>query len=114
VGKAGQQDAQRTKGSSRVIPKENAYRSNRWLRAVASLPCVACGKEGQTQAAHRNQGKGMGIKTDDCFIAALCQECHAGIDSGSMMTKQERRERMDWAILMTLRALVQAGMVAPK
>ena len=94
--------------------KTRAYRSKRWLQAVASLHCVQCFREGQTQAAHRNQGKGMGIKTDDCFTAALCQECHADIDQGSSMTRQERRERMDSAILMTLRELALRGLVGPK
>lgn len=94
--------------------KQNTYRSPRWLRAVASIPCVICFREGMTQAAHRNQGKGMGIKTDDCFTAALCQECHADIDQGASMTRQERRERMDTAILMTIRALAQDGKLSIK
>jgi hypothetical protein len=56
----------------------------------------------------------MGIKTDDCFTAALCQECHADIDQGASMTRQERRERMDSAILMTIRALAQDGKLSIK
>jgi hypothetical protein len=45
--------------------KQKPYRSERWLRAVSSLPCVRCGLEHNTQAAHRNEGKGMGYWTDD-------------------------------------------------
>ena len=94
--------------------KTPTYRSKRWLQAVAELPCVICFREGATQAAHRNEGKGMGIKTDDCLTAALCVECHADIDQGAILTRQERRERMDTAILMTVRALAQAGRIAIK
>ena len=89
--------------------KHEPYRSQRWLRAVASLPCVRCWREGQTQAAHRNEGKGMATKTDDMLTAALCVECHQAIDSGSVMTREERRREMDRAIIETLRQLVLAG-----
>lgn len=93
--------------------KERTYRSDAWLAAVRKLCCMRCFKEGATQAAHRNQGKGMAIKADDCLVAALCVDCHAEIDQGKDMTKAERREAMDVAILMTLRALAVKGLVKP-
>jgi len=91
--------------------KERTFRSEKWLRAVASLPCVLCYREGATQAAHRNEGKGMGIKAHDCWTAALCVSCHSEIDQGKDMTRDERRSRMDRAILMTLAELAQAGAI---
>jgi hypothetical protein len=94
--------------------KQITYRSKAWLAAVASLPCVLCGREGETQAAHRNQGKGMGLKTDDCLTAALCQGCHADIDQGKAWSRTERRERLDGAILMTLAELARRGLIGPK
>jgi hypothetical protein len=60
--------------------KQEPWRSERWLRAVASLHCVRCFKEGRTQAAHRNVGKGLGMKVDDMLTAALCVECHSEIE----------------------------------
>lgn len=93
--------------------KQPPFRSERWLRAVATLDCVRCFKSG-TQAAHRNEGKGMGQKTDDCLTAALCPECHAEIDSGQAMTRDERRQAMDRAILATLRELARRGLVGVK
>lgn len=56
---------------------------------------MVCFREGRTQAAHRNQGKGMSIKTDDCFTAALCVECHAEIDQGmsSPATKDDEMKQ---------------------
>jgi hypothetical protein len=37
--------------------------------------------------------------------------CHTEIDQGRDMSKQERREAMDVAILMTLRELARQGLV---
>lgn len=90
--------------------KQAAHRSEKWLRAVASLDCVLCGREG-TQAAHRNEGKGMGMKVDDCWTAALCPECHREIDQGKTMNREDRREAIDRAILLTLRELARKGLV---
>ena len=86
----------------------DTYRSQRWLKAVASLPCVICGEQ-RTQAAHRNEGKGMGIKVDDCLTAALCVECHSQIDQGKYLSRDERRQAMDRAILDTLVRLARNG-----
>jgi len=91
------------------VLKDNRHESEPWRRAVAALPCVICGREGQTQAAHRNEGKGMGLKTDDALTAALCQTCHSEIDQGKTMTRDERRQRLDVAILLTIRALARTG-----
>lgn len=51
------------------------WRSKPYLRWVASKPCLACGREGFSQAAHSNQakhGKGRGIKASDEFTFPLC------------------------------------------
>lgn len=90
-------------------PKDGRYISEAWRRAVAGLPCVFCGQP--SQAAHRNEGKGLGLKTDDCLTAAICPREHAEIDQGSGMTREQRRARMDEAIVLTVRALVRAGKV---
>ncbi len=51
----------------------------------------------------------MGLKTDDALTAALCQTCHSEIDQGKTMTRDERRQRLDVAILLTIRALARTG-----
>ncbi|MEM8142092.1 hypothetical protein Q4R50_19920 [Morganella morganii] len=85
------------------------FRSKKWLQAVREIDCcVLCGKYG-VQAAHRNEGKGMGIKVDDCLTAALCAECHSRIDNGRDMTREERRSEMDKAIVLTIRKLANEG-----
>lgn len=91
--------------------KAGRHESAAWRRAVASLDCVRCGRAGETQCAHRNQGKGMGLKTDDALTAALCTTCHREIDQGSTMTRDERRAAIDEAILQTIRELAVRGLL---
>ncbi len=88
------------------------YRNKDLLRAVSQLPCQICGLEGQTQASHSNQledGKGMGIKADDCFTAAICMKCHAEIDQGKTYTKDVRKAVWDKAHKRTMAELFRRG-----
>lgn len=94
-----------------AAPKDATHRSDAWRRAVASLDCVLCGKAGETQCAHRNEGKAMAAKTDDALSAALCIACHSEIDQGSKLTRNERRERLDRAILLTVQRLARDGLI---
>jgi hypothetical protein len=87
--------------------KPKTFRSEPLRRAVADLACRRCGIQGWTQAAHSNEGKGMGIKASDARIAALCHTCHAEIDQGRDMTREERRAAMRDAILETLVELIE-------
>jgi hypothetical protein len=90
-----------------MFPKRTYIRSRALLMQVASLECQHCGKHGETQAAHTNWGfgKGRGIKADDNMIAALCQTCHAKIDSGSKLSRAERMEMWEKAHLRTVKKL---------
>lgn len=71
---------------ARPVPKETALRSERYRRAVASLPCAYCGIEGYSQHAHENEGKGARTKLDDRRAMPLCcarpgiEGCHAAFD----------------------------------
>ena len=63
-------------------------------------------------AAHSNQqrdGKGMGIKAHDYRIAALCYTCHADIDQGKTLGKQEKFEKWDEAHRRTIGWLFERG-----
>lgn len=98
-----------------MIPKFSYFRSKKHLMNVADLPCQNCYIEGQTQAAHSNwaeHGKGRGIKASDEFTAALCQSCHAQIDSGARLTKEQRRDLWQMAYQKTVNKL-KAGNLWP-
>lgn len=90
--------------------KQPTFRSEAWLRAVASLPCVQCGRT-DVQAAHRNEGKALGKKTDDCLTAALCVACHSMIDQGAQLTRDMRRDMIDEAIIRTIVQLAREGLI---
>ena len=74
--------------------QKGMYRNRNLLDLVRSSPCQNCGiEDGTIVAAHSNQlrdGKGRGLKAHDYRIAALCYTCHADLDQGSKMSKQER------------------------
>lgn len=95
-----------------MYAKQPTHRSEAWRRAVASLPCICCKREGMTQAAHPNhRGKGMGLKAHDCWTVPLCADCHREFDQGSKWSKQEKRDLMDGWIILTLADLAIAGAV---
>jgi hypothetical protein len=81
-----------------MFPKSRPVRSESYRRWVASLPCIACGIEGWSQAAHPNHGKGLGMKTTDLDCFPLCAPrfglpgCHYQHDNLIEMTRDERRE----------------------
>lgn len=84
------------------------FRSEKLRRYVSSLPCVHCGSI-DVQAAHRNQGKGMGLKASDGLLAALCWREHARIDQGKDLTRAERRFVLDHYIVETFRRAEMRG-----
>lgn len=99
------------------FPKQVSYRSEALRRAVASLPCVCCGRAGHTQAAHTNLGKGGAIKAPDSWLMALCADdygfvgCHSKVDARSTMGKIERRQFEVEMVALTYVALVEHGLI---
>lgn len=91
--------------------RQQPYRSRKWLAAVHKIECcVLCGAYG-IQAAHRNFGKGMSQKTDDCLTAALCPSCHHDIDNGNQLNREERRALLDRAVCETIAQLARMGLI---
>lgn len=88
------------------------FRSEKLRRAVADQPCMNCGREGCTQAAHANlseYGKGMSHKASDAALMALCVDCHRELDQGKTMDKFERRDFQQTMIARTLTRLIEQG-----
>lgn len=91
--------------------KRPPLRNKKWLKAVHEIElCVRCGAYG-IQAAHRDEGKGMGQKNSDHLVAALCAECHYELGNGRQLTRDERRSEMDRAIISTFDELVRLGLI---
>jgi hypothetical protein len=88
-----------------VHAKDYAVRSPTYLRAVASLPCCNCEREGASQAAHLNRGKGMGIKASDNHTFPLCATvggkvgCHEMYDQYKLGDKHASADMGEaWAV----------------
>lgn len=81
----------------RAVPKDEPVRSENYRRYVAQQECFSCGVVGYSQCAHPNNGKGLALKTDDLKAFPLCgprpftMGCHAMLDLGIEMTRDERR-----------------------
>lgn len=78
-------------------PKAKPVRDESYRRLVASLPCSHCGRLGPSQAAHGDEGKGLGLKASDLTCYPLCadspgrQGCHSIIGASGMFSKEHRR-----------------------
>lgn len=94
------------------VAKDEPHYSEAWRRAVASLPCICCGREGETQCAHANhRRKGMSIKAPDTWTFPLCVECHKEFDQGKSYSKDRRRELADEWIILTVHELACRGLI---
>ena len=85
--------------------KLGMYRNPKILRAANGRPCSYCGlNHGTTVAAHSNRmedGKGVGLKAHDCFVAFLCATCHTEYDTGIMPQHEfNRAMKRTWLILL--------------
>ncbi|WP_186056829.1 hypothetical protein [Burkholderia gladioli] len=94
-----------------VFPKPETFRSRPLRLAVASLPCMRCGRENNTQAAHENYGKGKGIKASDACLMALCVECHQYVDQVGEMDRETRRALEVVLVKKTLVELIERGLL---
>lgn len=80
-----------------AVPKDEPVRSEAYRRLVASLPCAECGIDGYSQAAHAEEGKGIGIKSCDLTCVPLCgprlstNGCHYAYGQGVLYPRETRR-----------------------
>ena len=98
------------------VPKDAPLRSEKYRRAVASLPCAHCGITGLSQCAHANTGKGASVKASDLDSFPLCscqpgrRGCHSLFDQGAMLSKAARRvQEVEW-VEQTQRKICALGL----
>lgn len=91
------------------------YENHQLLALARFAPhCMGCGKanEGDVVAAHRNEGKGAGLKNPDFMWAALCTlKCHYELDQGNKMTREEKRAFWNAAYWRTQMWLWTSGLL---
>lgn len=68
----GRKPPRRTASSTRRgPPRDPAYLA--WIR---DMPCIGCGIEGHSEAAHTGRDGGMSMKASDYSAVPLCSGCH--------------------------------------
>lgn len=102
------------------IPKKNVATSPAYENAVRDLGyCVRCGRKCRPQFCHRDEGKGVGIKTDvregwaGCGPGPWGQGCHYIVGMSGTLTKEQRRAE-DLRLGVLTRAAVMAAGTWPK
>jgi len=98
-----------------AIPKNPPKRSVAYRKWVGAQACAHCGKPGPCQAAHSNEGKGMGMKASDTELFPACADspgrrgCHSLIDSSGLFTRDQRRALETHYADLTRKAAKAAG-----
>lgn len=100
-----------------MFPRDEEYRNPRLIELCRAVPCQSgrlhC-RGGATCAAHSNQaihGKGGKRKAHDCFVAALCAECHFEVDDGKSLLRERRVELWTEAWQRTFLLLWESGRI---
>jgi transposase-like protein len=86
--------------------------SKKLLQSARDMYCMECGRQdGTVVAAHRNEGKGMGMKVPDWQVAYLCHDCHYALDNAKDMTRDERRAMWNRCYVKTVDYWFRSGLV---
>lgn len=95
--------------------KDSPLRSEPYRRLVAAMACIHCGQPGPSQAAHADQGKGAGLKTDDRTCYPVCAArpglpgCHDAIGGSGAFGKARRRALETRYAALTRERIRKAG-----
>ena len=98
-----------------MYPKALRIESKAYRQWVATLACMGCGIEGHTQCAHREEGKGMSMKTSDLETFPLCSirpghmGCHYQHTMLIDMTRDDRRHLEAKYVAQTQSLALEAG-----
>jgi hypothetical protein len=100
-------------------PKDDPVRCEAYLRYVAAMPCWLCGAVSRSQAAHADEGKGLGIKAGDDRTFPLCADqpgksgCHHAMGTAGTYTRDVRRRMERQAVAFTQHALIERAASDP-
>jgi len=68
----GRKPQRRAASSTRKGP----WRDRAYLAWIREMPCIACGVEDRSEAAHTGRDGGMSMKASDYSCVPLCSDCH--------------------------------------
>ncbi|HBH39420.1 MAG TPA: hypothetical protein DDX06_13680 [Curvibacter sp.] len=100
-----------------AVAKENPLTCEAYRELVRAMPCMHCGRGPRSQFCHGDQGKGMGLKTDDrtgwpgCGpdLATNAPGCHWLIGTSGQIPKEERRALEKKYAAQTRAAVLASG-----
>lgn len=98
-----------------AVTKEHPAVSEAYRDLVRAMRCAHCGYPPRSQFCHSDQGKGMGLKTDDRRGWPGCGPhdgepgCHWLIGTSGRIPKAERRELEDRYAARARAAILAAG-----
>lgn len=76
-----------------AVAKRPMLQHEGYMAAVRLLGyCMLCRRSCHPQFCHRDQGKGMGLKTDVREGWPGCDECHYYVGTSGKLAKDDRRE----------------------
>ena len=95
------------------VPKAAPVECEAYRRMVAARPCINCGLEKRSQAAHPNTGKAKGMKADDRLCFPLCHvggnSCHPRFDLYQLYGRLKQSELEPEWTLQTQRGILSDG-----
>lgn len=103
-----------------AIQKDNPLVSEAYRALVRAMSCAHCGRPPRSQFCHGDQGKGMGLKTDDrtgwpgCGPGPWGPGCHYIVGSTGQYSKEERRALEKELGARTRAAVLASGMWPPR
>jgi hypothetical protein len=100
-----------------AVCKDNPLTSEAYRELVRAMACMHCGRGPRSQFCHGDQGKGMGLKTDDrtgwpgCGpdLATNAPGCHWLIGTSGQIPKEERRALEKKYAAQTRAAVLASG-----
>jgi hypothetical protein len=71
------------KNSKRIVVREAAVKSKKYLAFLRTHPCMVCSLEGSTQAHHirHHEPSATGYRHGDQWAVPLCDKCHNNLHS---------------------------------
>jgi hypothetical protein len=90
-------ELERNPAKRRAPKKPTVAEGSKYLAACRGERCllrIVCGGEASPDIvvpAHRNEGKGMGLKVSNDLTIPACHWCHIEYDQGKCFTREEKR-----------------------
>ena len=91
--------------------KIKPLRSDKYLKFVRSLPCVACGIPADDAHHIKGRGLGGGVKPTDLMTIPMCRPCHTKLHDMGFREWERRFGNQMLYVLLTIDKAQQEGAI---